>query len=199
MPGEIALCVSGGGAGCTGALCTGSVACVCSCKSNVRTLSEAVASRCPGSNPNIAIKNLHGVAGKPPISKRPSRSVTVVILSLPHSAITVAPGIGCPPERTTPFCTAALPSAAENKTTHVKRSIDGPFCYSHNTRLAVSPFLLSPIRLIKIVIDSAKVPVFTELYAGRSYMAFLSVKVAGPPRPSTSRVISMVSPFTMPL
>lgn len=136
--GAAVFCVNGGGAGCgarcAGALCTGSVACVCSCKSNVRRLSEAAASCCAGSNPNIAIENLHCVAGKPPISKRPSRSVTVVIRSLPHSAITVAPGIGCPPERTTPFCTAALPSVAENKTTHVKRSIHGPFCNWHNTR-----------------------------------------------------------------
>jgi hypothetical protein len=71
--------------------------------SNVRGVVEVTESFWIGSKPNISTVYLHDVEGKPPISKRPASSVVVVILlSVPHSADTVAPGIGWPPERTRP-------------------------------------------------------------------------------------------------
>jgi hypothetical protein len=42
--------------------------------------------------------------------------VTVEILSVPQVAVTVAPGIGCPPERTVPFCVSANASEAARET-----------------------------------------------------------------------------------
>ena len=81
----------------------GSVARVWSVRSKVSNAAEAFASFTTGSKPNIATVNLHGSEGSPPISNRPSPSVTVEILSAPQSAVTAAPGIGWPPDFTTPF------------------------------------------------------------------------------------------------
>src|SRR5580704_16534649 len=50
---------------------------------------------------------LQGVEGRPPSSNWPASSVTVVILSVPQIAVTAAPGIGCPPERTVPLWVSA--------------------------------------------------------------------------------------------
>jgi hypothetical protein len=72
-------------------------------KSKVSGVEDAEALFCTGSKPNISTVYLQEVEGRPPISKRPPSSVVVVILlSVPHSAETEAPGITCPPDRTTP-------------------------------------------------------------------------------------------------
>jgi hypothetical protein len=100
-----------------------SVARVCSLRSNVTGEAEAVTSSCAGSNPNIEMKNLQGVAGKPPSSNCPASSVTVLILSAPQIAVTAAPGIACPPERTTPLCVSAKANPAMKKNEPALRSI----------------------------------------------------------------------------
>src|SRR5262249_15012877 len=85
---------------------------------------EMGTSRATGSKPNIPTENRHvPLSGRPPISKRPSASVMVVILSDPQVAVTVAPGIPWPPERTTPFCTSATARAVNMKTKHDERSM----------------------------------------------------------------------------
>jgi hypothetical protein len=95
-------------------------------RSKVSGVEEAAESFCKASNPNISTVYLHDVDGSPPISKRPESSVVVVILlSVPHSADTVAPGIGCPPERTTPVCTSAAATPANtSKNRQVERSMN---------------------------------------------------------------------------
>jgi hypothetical protein len=80
-------------------------------------------SSCAGSNPNIEMKNLQGVEGNPPSSNWPASSVTVVILSVPQMAVTAAPGIACPPERTTPLCVSAKANPAMTKNEPAMRSI----------------------------------------------------------------------------
>jgi hypothetical protein len=48
-----------------------------------------------------------------------------VILSVPHSAVMVAPGIVCPPERTTPVCTSAAAIPAKiSKAMHEDLNIE---------------------------------------------------------------------------
>jgi len=66
---------------------------VCMVRSKVSGVDDAAASFCTGSKPKIRIVYLQEVEGRPPISKRPASSVTLVILSVPHSAVTVAPGM----------------------------------------------------------------------------------------------------------
>ncbi len=150
---------------------------------------EAFASTGAFSKPNIATENWQGVAGRPPISKRPSPSVTVVILSAPQSAFTVAPGMGWPPERTTPVCTSAAAKAAKTKTRHVKRSMHESFDYSHNTRSwRVVPYsdINYYFELIKPAFEFRLLPSFTfgrdpDLDPDKpAYIAFLAVKVCGP-------------------
>src|SRR5579859_2302826 len=68
------------GAADSGAGSTGRAACAWSFRSNWRGVAEAFASSGVCSKPNIATENLQGVDGRPPISKAPSPSVTVVIL-----------------------------------------------------------------------------------------------------------------------
>jgi hypothetical protein len=95
-------------------------------RSKTTGVDDAAASFCKGSNPNINTVYLQDVEGRPPISNRPASSVVVVILlSVPHSADTVAPGIGWPPERTMPFCTSAA-ATPENisKIRQVERSMN---------------------------------------------------------------------------
>jgi len=105
---------------------TGKVACDCMERSKVRGVDEAAASFCCGSKPNISTVYLHDVEGSPPSSKRPLSSVVVGILgSVPHSAVTVAPGMVCPPDRTTPVCTSALATIANiSKIAQVERSMN---------------------------------------------------------------------------
>jgi hypothetical protein len=136
-----AAVVMAAGAGATGLGAdgaTGKVACVCIEISKVRGVDEAAASFCKGSKPNIRTVYLQDVEGKPPISKRPLSSVVVVILlSVPHSAETVAPGIACPPERTTPVCTSAAATPANiSSIRQVERSMNiSPLNNCKNTRL----------------------------------------------------------------
>jgi hypothetical protein len=80
---------------------------VCSVKSRFRGVDDAAVSFCRGSKPNMRTVYLQDVEGNPPISNLPASSVVVVILSVPHSAVTVAPGIAWPPERTSPVWTSA--------------------------------------------------------------------------------------------
>jgi hypothetical protein len=88
-------------AGAAGFGATGAVACFCRVRSKVRGVEEAAASFCCDSKPNMSTVYLHDAEGRPPSSKRPEASVVVVILaSLPHSAVMVAPGIVWSPERT---------------------------------------------------------------------------------------------------
>jgi hypothetical protein len=54
------------------------------------------------------------------------------------------------------------------------------------------------ITRLGLVMSAGKVPGFTQLYTGNQF-DFLAVNVAGPPRTSTSRVNSIVSPLTTPL
>jgi hypothetical protein len=86
-------------------------------------VSDAVNWRCAGSNPNIEMEKLQGVSGKPPIMNRPASSVTVSILSVPQIAVTVAPGIGWPPDRTTPLSVAPNASPPRIKANTVTRII----------------------------------------------------------------------------
>lgn len=112
----------------------GMLARVCKVRSSDNGVEDAAASFCAGSNPNMSTVYLQEVEGKPPISNRPASSVTVVILSVPHSAVTVAPGMVCPPERTTPVCTSAAATPANiSNARHEDRNIEKiPFDW--NTR-----------------------------------------------------------------
>ena len=115
-----------GAAATTGALpgATGTLARFCMVRSSVRGVEDAAASFWTGSKPNINTVYLQEVEGRPPISNRPASSLTVVILSVPHSAVTVAPGIACPPERTRPVCTSAAAIPAKiSKAMHVDFNI----------------------------------------------------------------------------
>lgn len=110
-----------GAAATTGAVpgATGILARPCMVRSRVSGVADATASFWVGSKPNINTVYLQEVEGRPPISKRPASSLTVVILSVPHSAVTVAPGIACPEERTRPVCTSAEAIPAKiNKAMH---------------------------------------------------------------------------------
>jgi len=73
---------------------TGILARLCIVRSIVSGVDEAAASFCAGSKPNINTVYLQEVDGSPPIWNLPASSLTVVILSVPHSAVTVAPGTG---------------------------------------------------------------------------------------------------------
>src|SRR5580704_5737049 len=123
--GGVAVVIVAGAAGFGADGATGMVACACIEISKVRGVDEADASFCSGSKPNISTVYLQDVEGRPPISKRPLSSLVVVILlSVPHSAETVAPGIGCPPERATPVCTSAAATPANiSKKRQVERSM----------------------------------------------------------------------------
>jgi len=113
---------------------TGILARSCIFRSSANGVDDAAASFWAGSKPNIRTVYLHDVEGNPPISKRPASSVTVVILSVPHSAVTVAPGIVWPPERTTPVYTSAAAMPANiSRAIHVDLNIEIlPFIW--NTR-----------------------------------------------------------------
>lgn len=132
---EVDAAGAAGAAATTGAVpgATGMLARPCMVRSNDRGVADAAASFCVGSKPNISTVYLQEVDGKPPISNRPASSVTVVILSVPHSAVTVAPGIGWPPERTTPFCTSAAATPAKSsRAAQVDRNIE-KFPFNWNT------------------------------------------------------------------
>jgi hypothetical protein len=71
----------------------------------------------------MEMEKLHGVDGSPPSSNRPASSETVVILSVPQIAVTEAPGIGWPPERTIPLCVSPKANPAKTKTNPAVRTM----------------------------------------------------------------------------
>ena len=76
-----------------------------------------VTSRREGANPNIWTSTVHAPPARSSNVKRPDSSVLVTTLFEPCVAVTVAPGMGWPPERTNPeYCPATRLPARKKKT-----------------------------------------------------------------------------------
>ncbi len=70
----------------------------------VEGLSSIVTERLAGEKPNISTWSFHTPAARLLKVYWPASSVVVAIFCSPCVAITVAPGIASPPDRTIPFC-----------------------------------------------------------------------------------------------